>query len=479
MNHKKWLSPVLSIVIAAGCVCSVQAAEAAPVATLTYGDHSQTFTSFSDGWNASVSAAKTNKDAVLTLNSDWHADKNGSLGKGDGFKNGALLCNTKNSFTLDLNGNTVDRGLIAPTDDGAVIYVESDFIVTDSAKTGVITGGANTGDGGGIVVKNGASFTLNGGTVLNCVSEESGGGIFSDGEKNKVTVDGGSLQSNRAYSGSGGAIRCNDGNVILKNALLESNFADEIGGAVYMDDGNIKAYDSRFYGNRAVEKGGAVYVDGGTDSNIENCLFTHNTSEDGGACYIDSNDGTYLKNCRMLNNKASSEGGAVFSVSDKVFLVGGTYQKNTAGENGGGIYIDSMYDVNIAGKLIVSDNTVNKKDNDLCLQNGNFSTAYLYCGGLYDGSLVYLCSTDGDARLAVSDIDTYQYKNYIRFNSGFAQDRVESHNQSQAGISAEGSALGSGNVMMVALFSALVLVIAVIMIIIAIKRKKGAVGNDN
>ena len=89
------------------------------------------------------------------------------------------------SLTLDLNGRTLQRDLDAPVADGCVIRVEqsADLIVKDesTAKTGKITGGNNTGSGGGIY--NRGTLILEGGAITGNKAED-GGDVYNRGTLN-------------------------------------------------------------------------------------------------------------------------------------------------------------------------------------------------------------------------------------------------------------------------------------------------------
>lgn len=480
---KKKACILFSSLLAVALITTASAEESVPRATVTVGEKSTSYSTCAEGWNAAVKAAQSTENVVFTLKSDWRADKSGSFGTGSGFKDGAVYCSAAKLVTMDLNGHTLDRDFTVSHDDGAVIYVASELVIKDSSPTsggisenvtgGIITGGYNDDNGGGIVLLEGATLNLNGGTIANCISNSDGGAIYLDNEKASLYIDGAMLYGNHSYDGSGGAVYCDDGMVIIDNAIIEGNHAEDDGGAIYMDEGKITVTNTSFYGNSALEEGGAVYLADGTQSEMEACTFMHNYSEDGGgAVYVNSDDGTNIKSCTMLCNTCDENGGALYTNGDKVFIVGGNYQQNTAAEKGGGIYVDSMYDINIAGKLVVKNNTVNGKENNLCLQDSTFTTAYLYCGGLYEGSEIWLSSSDEDDRLAVANIDAYQYRNYINFDDGFSEDRLEIHQESQDDIRAAGSALGDGNYLTVAILGGAVAVIAVALVIYAVRKKE-------
>ncbi len=459
-------------------------------ATVSAGGSSTDYSSFAEAWHSAVEAGNSG-EVTFTLNKDWTANESGSLGSGSGFSNGALSYSGRNNLTIDLNGCAIDRNLFKPIENGAVIYVNSvltvvdsksgEYTVSDLFKGGAIQNGANTGRGGGVVVADNATFNFNGGTILNCVSTDDGGGISITGSGAKLNVNGGSFYGGRTYDASseccGGAIYSSKASVNVNNAVFEGNYAEDSGGAIYATDGSVTVTDSTFRSNSSIEEGGAIYTTGSITTTLSNCLFSYNFSsdDDGGAVYLNSNTGSYLNDCRMLFNNADDNGGALYVNADKVFVSGGEYRCNTAGGHGGGIYVDSLYDLNASGKLIVKDNTVNGNENDLCLQNGEASTAYLYCGGFYEGSSVWLCSSSSSARLAIKGIDKFQYRNYIRYDMGFAEYKTVSSETNSDGIRAMASVFGDGNLIFIC--ATVILISAAAAAAVAIEKKKGAIKN--
>ncbi len=459
MKFRKTISFALALVMCA-LLCVPVCADGI-CATVSSNGTTIDCTSFEDAWKRAIEFGKSG-EVTFTLRQNWKASDSGSFGSGDGYRDGALCYSSAKMLTLDLNGYSIDRNLSSPVSGGAVIYVGSLMTIVDSRsgeytvsklfKGGAICNGANKARGGGIVLLDNSELNFNGGTILNCVSTDDGGAISAFGSTIKLNVNGGSFYGNRTYDASGeccgGAIYSNAAAVTVNSATFEGNYAEDDGGAIYTYGGSLKLSSSEFYSNSCDELGGAVCLAGSATAEISECVFSFNkTTEDhGGAVYCDSGKGTYLKSCRMYYNSAAKNGGALYINADRVFVIGGEYRYNSASKNGGGIYVDSMNDINASGKLIVTDNSVNGKANDLCLQDGTASTAYLYCGGFYEGSSVLLCSTSTSSRLAVKGIDKFQYTNYIGFDDGYAQDKVESSALSQDNIRAVASAIGRGDI---------------------------------
>ena len=110
---------------------------------------------------------------------------------------------------LDLNGHNIDRGLTSAKADGNVFTVKRNLTVTDSSEnqSGMIKGGRNRFNGGGVYV-DGGSFTMTGGSVSYNTAEHGGGGVYVF--RGSFTMSGGSVSDNTALDGGG--IYVNNGN---------------------------------------------------------------------------------------------------------------------------------------------------------------------------------------------------------------------------------------------------------------------------
>ena len=70
---------------------------------------------------------------------------------------------------------TINRALTTAVADGYVIKVEGGLTICDSKSGGRITGGNNSGFGGGVVVEDGGKFTLESGTITGNSARDIGG----------------------------------------------------------------------------------------------------------------------------------------------------------------------------------------------------------------------------------------------------------------------------------------------------------------
>ena len=143
--------------------------------------------------------------------------------------------------TIDLNGHTIDRGLTSADNNGSVIIVAGTLTITDSGTGGKIQGGYDGyADQGfyvsGIEVQNGATFNLQGGTLIGrdqeydytvSVVENSNftmtGGKITGGwtgvlARGNVTLTGGEISGN-SYSG----VRVGENFSISGNPVITEN----------------------------------------------------------------------------------------------------------------------------------------------------------------------------------------------------------------------------------------------------------------
>ena len=172
-----------------------------------------------------------------------------------------LTVQRNKTVILDLNGFTLDRHLTVPTSGGSVIEIQQGGTLTvcdsSSAKTGRITGGNNTDNGGG--VRNDGTFILQSGTISGNTAS-AGGGVSVGFYDTRFTMQGGTISGNAADSG--GAVAISGGTFTLYSGSITGNTATN-GGGVYANVGTFRLYGGTITGNDA-SGGGGVLVDDGT-----------------------------------------------------------------------------------------------------------------------------------------------------------------------------------------------------------------------
>ena len=359
-------------------------------------------------------------------------------------------------ITLDLNGHTLDRALKAAKDNGYVIYVDykSKLTIIDGSNgQGKITGGNNTGKGGGIYAEGylalkGGVITGNkaklgggvyvtslysqstyghldmyGGVISGNEATENGGGICGTGEYYEIMVLGGEIRENKA-AGNGGAIFGSNAGVsslglisVHEEVKIDSNTAKN-GGGIYADEQCRLFCDGQITNNTATVNGGGLYVgrwNGAPTSS--NAVFEGNKAVKGGGVYLGDDIKIVFNGCTFRGNTASEQGAGLYISSNgyywKVTSEGDTHTKNaeyittvknctfsgnTSQNTGGGMYLagkavltDTAFEENVAqeGAGVCASAEMNA---DHCTFTGN--NASKYGGGIQVRKEGYVKLTD-------------------------------------------------------------------------------------
>lgn len=292
---------------------------------------------------------------------------------------GALV--VSGNMVLDLNGHTLNRNRTAETADGCVIKVESGASLR--IINGTITGGRNSGSGGGIYSE--GNLTLNDVVVVNNKCTATGGGIYC----------------------KTGSFKMTGGGIIRNQTTVNGNPAG--GGGIYAD--LVAAFEMNnvtVTENSTISKGGGIrlHIDTADTYNINNCTITKNTSSvhpesKGGGIYFDSDygkgslnvsgglicvntvdkegGGVYvnhgkvsIQDCNLMGNIVSNGiGGAVSAYGgnhSKIILDGCGINGNSSKNQGGGVYVGDGATIEIQGELrIIGNESKDTESNNLYL----------------------------------------------------------------------------------------------------------------
>ncbi len=380
------------------------------------------------GCEESGGFAKVEKGGTLSMNGGTVTDCHSKEGNG-----GAIYCegnldlkDTKFIFCTALEGN------------GGAICVSGK---PDISLEGVTFERCSAESGGAISFENvetvGKVNKFDNCTFNNCQAEDYGGGYYNIG-RSTITADELTFSNCRAECGGGLYITSGGSqfdSVVYPNTISNSQFencsAEESGGGVgYRNAAELTLENVEFNGCKSEDDGGAIYLItivangrndyGQHDIRISDCDIHHCTAKDeGGGICIDDERSPEVNNATMLyhtsvHDNSAKTGGGVYVVSNYVYLVGSTVTDNTAtGKNGGGVYVDSMDDIEVAEETVIRNNTANGVRNNLCLQNGTFSSAKLYSGGLDDGTYIGISSTGNGKATVGKNLSQYQAYKYL------------------------------------------------------------------
>ena len=303
---------------------------------------------------------------------------------------GEVLYLSKNS-TLNLNGddnNSTQFNIKGFNLSGTI----SDQTITSG---GLVTGGSSSNGAGGIHMKKGTKLVLDkiaiagnssiqtsrygGGIDINnddCQLymtdskiaynfAKSGGGIYVEGENEIITMDNSEICFNYAYESGGGINVYKDASYItmINGSKIYKNESYDCGGGIYLNNPycqlNSPDQTAEISNNSSDVDGGGICVGESTRGNtqiIKNITFNSNTArESGGAIYTLQNNLT-IENCTFEDNSVEDTGGAIYTNAKNTTIKNCTIQYNYAGENGGGIYVFHDVDLNVSGKVVITDN---------------------------------------------------------------------------------------------------------------------------
>uniref|UniRef100_UPI0034D96035 right-handed parallel beta-helix repeat-containing protein n=1 Tax=uncultured Treponema sp. TaxID=162155 RepID=UPI0034D96035 len=250
-------------------------------------------------------------------------------------KSGGGIYVSRGTCTLQGSGSITS---CKAKDYGGAIYASG---ATVNITNGTFKGNEAVNGGGAIYAQKEGStattVTINGGTI----------GGDTDAEKNKVTskwqFGGGILVENYCTltlnsvriigneAWRAGGVRANRSTVTMTDCTIKNNKTtgdnDSGGGGVYTFMGTLTMTGCTITGNEAATNGGGLNVEG-TTTNITNCTFTGNTAKNGGGIYTKKEEGT--------SPTVTISGGTIGGTgTDKANKATGTGSDG----NGGGIYI--------------------------------------------------------------------------------------------------------------------------------------------
>lgn len=261
-------------------------------------------------------------------------DDNTAKQKGGGIYSGS-------SAPVTMTGGTVSNNYAKY--DGGGLYCGGTLTMSGNSSFD----GNTAGQHGAGIYNNSSTVNLNGGTVVNNVSDVSGGGVYNVGTLN---LNGINISENSSNSGAG--VFSYSGSVAFNLGKVSHNTAKNYGGGFLIEEGEISMYDgaeiSYNKGTSFLARGAGVYNDGtfniygGTINN--NTLNYLGTDEDGNA-YQTIGGGVYNNDDPAITNlfdgsiygNVACSGGGVASYAGVFNMSGGKIYENLGYDIGGGI----------------------------------------------------------------------------------------------------------------------------------------------
>jgi hypothetical protein len=285
---------------------------------------------------------------------------------------GRLTINT--GVTLKNNNRSGDNG------NGGGVHIENGGTFTMQGSASI--SGNTAGNGGGVHIDNGGTFTMQGSaSISGNTATANGGGVFVQ-YGGMFTMSGGAISGNRASNGGGVFVEHDGAFTMQSGAAIGDNTATGNGGGVFIEnDGTFTMVGGVIGGNTATGNGGGVYVNG---------TFTMS----GGVI-----DGTNARNSSANGGGVFIEGGA-FTMQGSASISG-----NTASGNGGGVFAGG-------GTFTMSDSATVAQNNDVYLANGNVITV----GATLSGTGYVAMIKPEDERADTIVLDGLSAATITRFN---------------------------------------------------------------
>ena len=229
------------------------------------------------------------------------------------------------AITLDLNGHTMDgdkKGVVLTIQNGSLTLDDS-----STGKTGVITGGKTTGNGGGVSIT-GGTFTLKNGTIEGNSANNGGGVSYTGGTFNMI---GGTIQYNEGNGNTGGVlVTGNDFN--MSSGTIQYNVGVNFGGIGIGSNGPLNfsgtavvkdnVIKSKTNGMITKTDSGYTLAEGGTPCDVKHAsanglkLNISGELQSGAQIGVFNNGQTGAFTTGYATNNASSEAQAFFFSND-------------------------------------------------------------------------------------------------------------------------------------------------------------------
>ncbi|MHC4528332.1 MAG: right-handed parallel beta-helix repeat-containing protein, partial [Planctomycetota bacterium] len=243
--------------------------------------------------------------------------------------------NVVGGTVIDANGSGT---VVTFPDAASAVCVLSGFTVTD---------GNSSGNGGGILCRNGA-ISINNCIITGNSAAENGGGIASGSAE--LTLAGCTFSQNTAYgSGDGGGGMFTEyGRLMLTDCRFSENgAANSNGGGIHSKEGELELTDCTFSSNWAWEEGGGIATDYETMT-VTNCTFSGNSAQWGGGIN-NSHWGATATNCVFSSNSAKRGAGinTNYLYLGDLTLSNCTFSGNVAVDYGGAVCNETLGNVGL------------------------------------------------------------------------------------------------------------------------------------
>jgi hypothetical protein len=324
------------------------------------------------------------REAVINANNDAVTHAGCAAGSGAD----TIILNVTGTYTLTFGEISVTSNITIQEASGvnAVISGNSSsriFNVStvsgDLTLNGLTVQDGNSSDSGGCIrvgFASGGIIRFNNGLLQNCTTSTSGGAIGSVMGEHSVYVSNSTLQNNTAAINGGAISQAGTGNVM---SISDSTFTgnrtgtgtgNSLGGAIFYAGSNTASFSitgSTFSSNRAESttgngRGGAVYFNAthvDLTGSISGSTFTGNqalngTTDVAGGGVFKTGVGSLTISSSVFTGNSAPQGGAIFNNQGNMSITTSRIQTNSAATNGSAYYSQSGGTDSITASCIVN-----------------------------------------------------------------------------------------------------------------------------
>ncbi len=301
------------------------------------------------------------------------------------------------SYGLTIAGAGKDSTVISAAHLDRVFHIQGNVVVEITGVTirqGKADGVGSGGDGGGILVDQGASLTLSENRIEDNQSRHWGGGIHVDDDA-VLTLDKVTIQRNQANTLGGGIDNYYGTVTLVRSSVIGNSVINGPGGGIYNGAGAVTSViSSTVDSNTASTDGGGIYNYAGSVStssylSIQSSTISNNQATLNGGGIFNYGVIQGISNSTVSGNQANDDGGGIYNQKRISLINHSTIYGNSAGRQGGGVFnrIDSPLSIK---NSILANNVQNNckiaSQPDLVSLGFNIESAFS-CGLAANGDL--------------------------------------------------------------------------------------------
>lgn len=284
-------------------------------------------------------------------------------------------------FDLTIDGPGADLLTISGDTDGdgsGDVQVLTSDAPNLTLRELTIADGTTSGNGGGVKILAGSTFT----TIDHCLLmgnvAVNGGAVYHGGAN--LTILNSEINDNQASLGGG--VYLANGNNNISSSKISGNQATT-GGGIYHYSNNLNLTATSVYSNAASDKGGGLYVYA-SNVFVTKCTFQENQAASGGGIYQEANNLT-IDNSTFWGNQAEN-GGAILNKMS-VMINSSTFYANSASVSGGGLLNQHIYPPNLRNSIIANSASGGSCSGDIANGYNNIDSGDTCGWGSANGSL--------------------------------------------------------------------------------------------